>query len=115
MELPSSVSNCSVVEIHVDVSHNVFLGHMNRVEINIELPLHARYPVCERNSHQRNRKYSLGTFSCFFSFSDRALLEVSSICYTFQLIFLLKIEIDRFYANTIAIRTSFRIGIVNCL
>ncbi|KAI8546897.1 hypothetical protein RHMOL_Rhmol07G0155100 [Rhododendron molle] len=44
LELPSSVSNCSVVEIHVDVSHNLFSGHMDGVEINIELPLHARYP-----------------------------------------------------------------------
>ncbi|KAF7138680.1 hypothetical protein RHSIM_Rhsim07G0130800 [Rhododendron simsii] len=44
LELPTSVSNCSVVEIHVDVAHNVFSGHMNGVEVNIELPLHARYP-----------------------------------------------------------------------
>lgn len=48
MELPSFLSNQSVVEIHMDVGPNLLLRHKNELDINIELPLHARYPVCDK-------------------------------------------------------------------
>ncbi|CAK9170043.1 unnamed protein product [Ilex paraguariensis] len=44
LELPSFRSNRSIVEIHLDIGPNILSGHKNEVEINIELPLHARYP-----------------------------------------------------------------------
>ncbi|KAF5935795.1 hypothetical protein HYC85_026924 [Camellia sinensis] len=44
LELPCVVSNRSVVEVHMDVGHNILAGHYNGLEINIQLPLHARYP-----------------------------------------------------------------------
>lgn len=50
LELPSVVSNRSVVEVHIDVDLNIVSGHSNGLEINVEVPLHARYPVCEKNS-----------------------------------------------------------------
>ncbi|GAV67770.1 PIG-X domain-containing protein [Cephalotus follicularis] len=44
LELPSFLSNRSAVEIHIDVvGSNVVLRDENELEINIELPLHARY------------------------------------------------------------------------
>ena len=50
LELPSVVSNRSVVEVHMDVGDNILTGLNNGLEINIELPLHARYAVCKRNA-----------------------------------------------------------------
>ena len=43
LEFPSFLSNRSVVEIHMDV------GHKNELDINIELPLHTRYPVNDKD------------------------------------------------------------------
>nr|AFK45028.1 unknown [Lotus japonicus] len=43
LELPSFLSNRSAVEIHLDVDPNILLEPSN---INIELPLHARYQIC---------------------------------------------------------------------
>lgn len=42
LELPSFLSNCSAVEIHLDVDPNILL---EPIDVNIELPLHARYQV----------------------------------------------------------------------
>lgn len=42
LELPSTLSNKSIVEIHMDLQHHNLLSNC---EIVIELPLHARYPV----------------------------------------------------------------------
>ncbi|XP_057480344.1 uncharacterized protein LOC130767482 isoform X3 [Actinidia eriantha] len=45
LELPSIVSNRSVVEVHVDVGGpNILSEDGNGLELNIELPLHVRYP-----------------------------------------------------------------------
>ncbi|KAI8530494.1 hypothetical protein RHMOL_Rhmol11G0063400 [Rhododendron molle] len=44
LELPSVVSNRSVVEVHIDVDLNIVSGHSNGLEINVEVPIHARYP-----------------------------------------------------------------------
>ena len=50
LELPSVVSNQSVVEVHMDVGYNTLSGKNNGLEINIEIPVHARYPVCAKKS-----------------------------------------------------------------
>ena len=42
LELPSFLSNRSAVEIHLDVDPNIVV---EPTDINIELPLHARYQV----------------------------------------------------------------------
>ncbi|KAM4073452.1 hypothetical protein ACB094_10G020200 [Castanea mollissima] len=47
LEFPSFLSNRSVVEIHMDV------GHKNELGINIELPLHARYPPLDKSGYSR--------------------------------------------------------------
>ncbi|KAL4602063.1 hypothetical protein ACB092_10G025200 [Castanea dentata] len=47
LEFPSFLSNRSVVEIHIDV------GHKNELDINIELPLHARYPPLDKSGYSR--------------------------------------------------------------
>ncbi|KAE8055662.1 hypothetical protein FH972_012488 [Carpinus fangiana] len=47
LELPSFLSNRSAVEVHMDVGPNLMLRHKNGLDINIELPLHARYPVSD--------------------------------------------------------------------
>ncbi|MCL7027036.1 hypothetical protein MKW94_026158 [Papaver nudicaule] len=45
LELPSALSNRSVVELHIDIGQNILSKQTNELEINLELPLHARYPV----------------------------------------------------------------------
>ncbi|KAL6986240.1 hypothetical protein U1Q18_019607 [Sarracenia purpurea var. burkii] len=49
LELPSVVSNRSMVEVHLDVGHSILSESNDAMEINIDLPLHARYqPLGER-------------------------------------------------------------------
>ncbi|XP_073311717.1 uncharacterized protein [Primulina huaijiensis] len=43
LELPSFQSNRSVVEIHIDVASKVFSRNKNELEVDLEVPLHARY------------------------------------------------------------------------
>ncbi|XP_039058004.1 uncharacterized protein LOC120201469 [Hibiscus syriacus] len=43
LELPSFRSNRSVVEVHIDVASDILFMQNNGMEINILLPLHARY------------------------------------------------------------------------
>lgn len=45
LELPSVLSNLSVVEVHKDVGLNIFSHNKNLLEFSIDLPLHSRYPV----------------------------------------------------------------------
>lgn len=49
LELPSFLSNRSAVEVHMDVGHDLLLGPSKESTINLELPLHARYPVSEEH------------------------------------------------------------------
>lgn len=49
LELPSMRSNRSLVEVHMDIGPNFLSTHKNGKEINIELPLHARYPPLEES------------------------------------------------------------------
>ncbi|GMY29700.1 phosphatidylinositol-glycan biosynthesis class X protein [Fagus crenata] len=53
LELPSFLSSQSVVEIHMDVGPNLLLRHKNGLDINIELPLHARYPPLDESGYSR--------------------------------------------------------------
>ncbi|XVF11082.1 hypothetical protein REPUB_Repub07fG0238800 [Reevesia pubescens] len=43
LEMPSFRSNRSVVEVHMDAGSNILSGQNSKLEINIQLPLHARY------------------------------------------------------------------------
>lgn len=45
LELPSFRSNRSVVEIHMSVASEVLSRYDNYLQINLEVPLHARYAV----------------------------------------------------------------------
>ncbi|KAL6579111.1 hypothetical protein OROMI_009327 [Orobanche minor] len=44
LELPSFPSNQSVVEIHMSMAYKVLTGYEDDSELNLDLPLHARYP-----------------------------------------------------------------------
>ncbi|XP_073005549.1 uncharacterized protein [Typha latifolia] len=49
LELPSALSNRSVVEIHMDLRHET----LSEGEVIIELPLHARYPPLDSSGYAR--------------------------------------------------------------
>ncbi|KAI3863927.1 hypothetical protein MKW98_031519 [Papaver atlanticum] len=51
LELPSALSNRSVVEVHMDIGHNILSKHTDELEINLELPLHARYPPLDGSGY----------------------------------------------------------------
>ncbi|KAL6348629.1 hypothetical protein AAG906_016155 [Vitis piasezkii] len=51
LELPSVHSNRSLVEVHTDVDLNTFSRHKDGLEINIDLPLHIRYPPLEESGY----------------------------------------------------------------
>lgn len=55
LESPSFLSNRSAIEINMDVDPDILLRHRNEIVIMVDLPLHARYVVSERN----------GNFMCF--------------------------------------------------
>ncbi|KAJ3696020.1 hypothetical protein LUZ60_001397 [Juncus effusus] len=48
LELPSALSNQSIVEIHMDMVHAFNAHH----ELTIELPLHARYPPLDSSGYK---------------------------------------------------------------
>lgn len=45
LELPSVLSNLSVVEIHKGIDLNILSHNKNLLDFTIDLPLHSRYPV----------------------------------------------------------------------
>ncbi|KAF5199051.1 phosphatidylinositol-glycan biosynthesis class X-like protein [Thalictrum thalictroides] len=51
LELPSALSNRSLVEVHMDVGQNILLGNKKGLEINLDLPLHARYPPLDKSGY----------------------------------------------------------------
>ncbi|KAI3949116.1 hypothetical protein MKW92_019724 [Papaver armeniacum] len=53
LELPSALSNRSVVEVHIDIGHNILWKHNEELEINLELPLHARYPPLDGSGYSK--------------------------------------------------------------
>lgn len=58
LELPSFLSNQSIVEVHLDAALNNSAGKEIVLEFKIEIPLHARYPVSAILNHRR-------IFSCY--------------------------------------------------
>ncbi|XP_062147187.1 uncharacterized protein LOC133854923 isoform X2 [Alnus glutinosa] len=59
LELPSFLSNRSAVEVHMDVSPNLLSRHKNGLDINIELPLHARYPWMKVATQESNLEHPI--------------------------------------------------------
>nr|GEX03343.1 phosphatidylinositol-glycan biosynthesis class X protein-like isoform X1 [Tanacetum cinerariifolium] len=53
LELPTVRSNRSVVEIHMDLGPSTLSKNSNGWELNIELPLHARYAPLGKNGYTR--------------------------------------------------------------
>lgn len=51
LELPSVLSNLSVVEVHKDVGLNIFSHNKNLLEFSIDLPLHSRYPPLDESGY----------------------------------------------------------------
>ncbi|KAK0590319.1 hypothetical protein LWI29_025347 [Acer saccharum] len=51
LELPSFLSNQSVVEVHMKVDLNSLLTHKRGLEILVDLPLHARYPRLDESGY----------------------------------------------------------------
>ncbi|PQQ03163.1 hypothetical protein Pyn_39267 [Prunus yedoensis var. nudiflora] len=51
LESPSFLSNRSAVEVHMDIGRNLFLRHAEEFNINVEIPLHARYPPLDENGY----------------------------------------------------------------
>ncbi|XP_038981927.1 phosphatidylinositol-glycan biosynthesis class X protein-like isoform X2 [Phoenix dactylifera] len=49
LELPSALSNRSIVEIHMDIRNDLLENH----ETVIQLPLHARYPPLDSSGYAR--------------------------------------------------------------
>ncbi|XWS49531.1 hypothetical protein CRYUN_Cryun12cG0011000 [Craigia yunnanensis] len=51
LELPSFQSNRSVVEIHLDAGSNILSEQKKGLEMNIQLPLHARYQPLDESGY----------------------------------------------------------------
>ncbi|KAJ4951055.1 hypothetical protein NE237_027887 [Protea cynaroides] len=51
LESPSALSNESVVEIHMNIGHNMLSTHQEQMEVKIGLPLHARYPPLDGSGY----------------------------------------------------------------
>ncbi|KAL2899808.1 Phosphatidylinositol-glycan biosynthesis class X protein [Bienertia sinuspersici] len=55
LELPSFLSNQSIVEIHLDAALNNSAGKEIPLELTMEIPLHARYPPLEESGYSKIR------------------------------------------------------------
>ncbi|KAF9623454.1 hypothetical protein IFM89_003038 [Coptis chinensis] len=53
LELPSALSNRSVVEIHVEIGQNFLSVNAKELEVKVDIPLHARYPPLDSNGYSR--------------------------------------------------------------
>ncbi|KAI3691990.1 hypothetical protein L6452_31794 [Arctium lappa] len=53
LELPTVRANRSVVEVHMDLGPSTLFGNKNGWELNIELPLHARYAPLGEHGYTR--------------------------------------------------------------
>ncbi|KAI3980020.1 hypothetical protein MKX01_042674 [Papaver californicum] len=73
LELPSALSNRSVVEVHMDIGHNILSKHIDELEINLELPLHARYPPLDGSGYSNVK---MGTPDLFI----RCTTERNAVC-----------------------------------
>ncbi|KAI3918514.1 hypothetical protein MKX01_041834 [Papaver californicum] len=79
LELPSALSSRSVVEVHIDISHNILLKHTEELEIHLELPLHARYPKSSGNK-AHSQLVSYVTFTA--AFVSTLLIVLAAIYYS---------------------------------
>ncbi|PHT58591.1 hypothetical protein CQW23_00954 [Capsicum baccatum] len=59
LELPSFLSNRSLVEVHLEVNSNLTTQWKHELELNMELPLHSRYQVPHLNNNNNNNKPSV--------------------------------------------------------
>ncbi|XP_022156040.1 phosphatidylinositol-glycan biosynthesis class X protein isoform X2 [Momordica charantia] len=55
LELPSVLSNRSVVEVHKDVGPNILSHNNNLLHFAIDLPLHSRYPPLDESGYVQVR------------------------------------------------------------
>ncbi|KAI3804518.1 hypothetical protein L1987_26121 [Smallanthus sonchifolius] len=90
LELPTVRANRSVVEVHMDLSPNSLSGNKNGLELNIELPLHARYAPLGKQGYTRVEFASPDLFvhcivegdplnqSCIFSSTNEAVRSNSA-------------------------------------
>lgn len=57
LELPSKHSNRSLVELHMDIGPKILSTHSQK-EINVQLPLHARYPPLKESGSYSEVEFS---------------------------------------------------------
>ncbi|GAB2296408.1 hypothetical protein Dimus_030528 [Dionaea muscipula] len=53
LELPSFLSSRSIVEVHMEAVFNITMGQKILLEMEIEIPVHARYPRLEEGGYSR--------------------------------------------------------------
>ncbi|KAJ1435964.1 Glycosylphosphatidylinositol-mannosyltransferase I, PIG-X/PBN1 [Sesbania bispinosa] len=75
LELPSFLSNRSAVEIHLDVDPNILL---EPTDINIELPLHARYQPLNESGYST---VEFGTPDMLVRCSKKEKVENLNCCF----------------------------------
>ncbi|KAL0544401.1 hypothetical protein IC582_019516 [Cucumis melo] len=51
LELPSVLSNFSVVEVHKDIGLNILSHNKNLLDFTVDLPLHSRYPRLDESGY----------------------------------------------------------------
>ncbi|KAM1677419.1 hypothetical protein ACFX13_038332 [Malus domestica] len=78
LELPSFLSNHSAVEIHMDIGHNFLLRYDKECNINVELPLHARYPPLDESGY---REVKFGMLDLFMRCSVEGTSQNQSCLY----------------------------------
>lgn len=79
LELPSFVSNRTIVEIHMNVSSKIFSGQKNELEVGIVLPLHARYPPLGENGYE---EIEIGRPDLFMECGQEGNLSSQSYLFT---------------------------------
>ncbi|XP_038881268.1 phosphatidylinositol-glycan biosynthesis class X protein isoform X1 [Benincasa hispida] len=55
LELPSVLSNISVVEVHKDIGPNILSHNKNLLDFTVDLPLHSRYPRLDESGYVQVR------------------------------------------------------------
>ncbi|CAK9319376.1 unnamed protein product [Citrullus colocynthis] len=55
LELPSVLSNISVVEVHKDIGLNILSHYKNLLDFTVNLPLHSRYPRLDGSGYVQVR------------------------------------------------------------
>ncbi|KAG9455683.1 hypothetical protein H6P81_000191 [Aristolochia fimbriata] len=62
LELPSALTNQSIVEVHMNIDQELQTRDNRSVEITMELPLHTRYPPLDGSGYSRVELGALHTF-----------------------------------------------------